>query len=175
MWDGMTGDMEVIWVKREAKYFFRSDWRGGIALIRFKKFAVWRKSEKWAGPRARALIPLPRASPARDGRAAVVARKKPPEGGFLKSILMIARRQPSMLAPAVLPYEIKVGLGLAFTRMGVAGRQRLGIDPADHVIESLVGEGCLVGLAGKDGLALAGLALGVHVLLHSAGGLLALR
>ena len=66
-----------------------------------------------------------------------------------------------MLAPASLPYEINVGLGLAFTRMGIAGRQRLGIDCADHVIESLVGEGCLVGLAG-DGLASVGLALGVH-------------
>jgi hypothetical protein len=36
--------MDVIWVRREAKYFLRQDWTGSISLIRFIKFAVARKS-----------------------------------------------------------------------------------------------------------------------------------
>jgi len=46
MWDRMTGDMDVIWGKREAKYFLEKDWTGQIRLIRFNKFAVWRESVK---------------------------------------------------------------------------------------------------------------------------------
>jgi hypothetical protein len=40
MWDGMAGNMDLIWDKREAKYFLRGDWTGGIRLIRFDKFVV---------------------------------------------------------------------------------------------------------------------------------------
>jgi hypothetical protein len=29
--------MEVIWVSREGKYFFREDWTASISLIRFNK------------------------------------------------------------------------------------------------------------------------------------------
>jgi hypothetical protein len=39
--------MDVIWGKREGKYFLVTDWTGGIALIRFDKFAVWRNP--WGG------------------------------------------------------------------------------------------------------------------------------
>jgi hypothetical protein len=39
--DGPTH--EVIWGKREAKYFFGKDWTGSISLIRFDKFAGARK------------------------------------------------------------------------------------------------------------------------------------
>jgi hypothetical protein len=35
--------MDLIWGKREAKYFFRQDWTGSISLSRFNKFAVTRK------------------------------------------------------------------------------------------------------------------------------------
>jgi hypothetical protein len=42
MWDGMAGNMDLIWDKREAKYFLRGDWTGGIRLIRFNKFVVAR-------------------------------------------------------------------------------------------------------------------------------------
>jgi len=42
MWDGMAGNMDLIWDKREAKYFLRGDWTGGIRLIRFDKFVVAR-------------------------------------------------------------------------------------------------------------------------------------
>jgi hypothetical protein len=38
--------MDVIWVRREAKYFFRQDWTGSISLIRFNKFASARKSAR---------------------------------------------------------------------------------------------------------------------------------
>jgi hypothetical protein len=44
MWAGITRVVKVIWVWREGKYFSREDWTGGIALIRFNKFAVARKS-----------------------------------------------------------------------------------------------------------------------------------
>src|ERR1700737_1088444 len=33
----MAADIEVIWVRRERKYFFRQDWTGQIRLIRFNK------------------------------------------------------------------------------------------------------------------------------------------
>jgi hypothetical protein len=42
MWDGMAGNMDLIWDKREAKYFLRGNWTGGIRLIRFNKFVVAR-------------------------------------------------------------------------------------------------------------------------------------
>jgi hypothetical protein len=35
--------MDVIWGKREGKYFLVTDWTGGIALIRFDKFAFARR------------------------------------------------------------------------------------------------------------------------------------
>jgi hypothetical protein len=35
--------MDLIWVKRETIYFCSNDWTGSISLIRFEKFAVWRK------------------------------------------------------------------------------------------------------------------------------------
>jgi hypothetical protein len=37
--------MDLIWVKREAKYFCGEDWTGSISLIGFAKFADWRKGE----------------------------------------------------------------------------------------------------------------------------------
>jgi hypothetical protein len=37
--------MDLIWAKREAKYFFARDWTGSIGLIGFDKFAVRRKAE----------------------------------------------------------------------------------------------------------------------------------
>ncbi len=42
--------MDVIWGNREGKYFWGRDWTGGIALIRFDKFAVARKSERLGIP-----------------------------------------------------------------------------------------------------------------------------
>jgi hypothetical protein len=36
------GDMDVIWVKREANYFLGEDWTGSISLIGLDNFAVWR-------------------------------------------------------------------------------------------------------------------------------------
>jgi hypothetical protein len=38
--------MDVIWGKREGKYFCGWDWTGRIALIGFDKFAVARKFRK---------------------------------------------------------------------------------------------------------------------------------
>jgi hypothetical protein len=37
-WDGTAADMWVIWVEREAEYFWKQDWTGGIRLIGFNKF-----------------------------------------------------------------------------------------------------------------------------------------
>jgi hypothetical protein len=45
MWDGMAGVMEVIWGKREGKYFCGQDWTASISLIRLDKFAVARKAD----------------------------------------------------------------------------------------------------------------------------------
>jgi hypothetical protein len=44
MWDGMAGNMAVIWGMGEGKYFFRHDWTGSISLIRFRKLVFWRKA-----------------------------------------------------------------------------------------------------------------------------------
>jgi hypothetical protein len=38
----MAGDMDVIWGRREAKYFLGEDWTGSISLIWFDKFAFRR-------------------------------------------------------------------------------------------------------------------------------------
>jgi hypothetical protein len=46
MWDGTARVMDVIWGKREGKYFCGWDWTGRIALIGFDKFAVARKFRK---------------------------------------------------------------------------------------------------------------------------------
>jgi hypothetical protein len=46
MWDGMAGNMDLIWGKREAIYFWRWDWTGGIRLIRFNKSPGARKPVK---------------------------------------------------------------------------------------------------------------------------------
>jgi hypothetical protein len=43
MWDGTAALINLIWAKREAKYFFRKDWTGSISLIGFENLAVWRK------------------------------------------------------------------------------------------------------------------------------------
>jgi hypothetical protein len=40
------GRYEVIWVKREGKYFWRCDWTAQITLNRFNKFAVTRKTKR---------------------------------------------------------------------------------------------------------------------------------
>jgi hypothetical protein len=34
--------MDLIWAKREGKYFWQEDWTGSISLIGFEKFAVRR-------------------------------------------------------------------------------------------------------------------------------------
>jgi hypothetical protein len=48
-WDGMQGDIEVIWGVGEAVYFCKQDWTTQISLIRLKKLAFWRKSPDDAG------------------------------------------------------------------------------------------------------------------------------
>jgi hypothetical protein len=69
------------------------------------------------------------------------------------------------------PRKLWTGLiGLNYSR-----RQRLGIKPSEHVIQSLIGEGWLGGLVEKDGPASLGFALGVHVLSPDCMGFLALR
>jgi D-alanyl-D-alanine dipeptidase len=35
--------MDVIWAKREGKYFCSNGWTGSISLIRFEKIGVWRR------------------------------------------------------------------------------------------------------------------------------------
>jgi hypothetical protein len=40
---GTAGFMDLIWVKREGKYFCSNGWTGSISLIGFEKFVVWRK------------------------------------------------------------------------------------------------------------------------------------
>ena len=45
-WDGMAGDMQVIWGKREGKYFLAEDWTGSISLIRFRKLEFRRRGCK---------------------------------------------------------------------------------------------------------------------------------
>jgi hypothetical protein len=52
-WDGMAGNMDVIWGKGEGKYFCRHDWTGSISLIRFRKLVFRRKVEKRAMGRRR--------------------------------------------------------------------------------------------------------------------------
>jgi hypothetical protein len=37
VWAGMGSDIEVIWVKRERKYFCEGDWTGQISLMRRDK------------------------------------------------------------------------------------------------------------------------------------------
>jgi hypothetical protein len=54
MWDGMAGNMAVIWGKGEGKYFCRHDWTGSISLIRFRKLAFRREAE--AGLRGETVI-----------------------------------------------------------------------------------------------------------------------
>jgi hypothetical protein len=49
--------MEVIWAKREAKYFYGKDWTGSISLIGFDKFADWRKPRERAMDRDRHCEP----------------------------------------------------------------------------------------------------------------------
>jgi hypothetical protein len=43
---GTAGLMDLIWLKREGKYFCSDDWTGSISLMGFKKFAVWRKGNR---------------------------------------------------------------------------------------------------------------------------------
>jgi hypothetical protein len=132
MWDRITGDMDVIWGKSEAKYFLEKDWTGQIRLIRSNKFAVSRKSVKRARLEAEAVILPSRASPAREVRVAAVAGRKPPEGGFLEPTLMIASRRPSRPAPALLPYETpheNFGLALSSPGSGWQGGSGWGFSP----------------------------------------------
>jgi hypothetical protein len=42
-------DREVIWVRREAKYFFGQDWTGSISLIRFDNSSPARRAVKHHG------------------------------------------------------------------------------------------------------------------------------
>jgi hypothetical protein len=44
MWGRTARDIEVIWVRRERKYFCNQGWTGQITLIRFDKSAVSRIS-----------------------------------------------------------------------------------------------------------------------------------
>src|SRR5229473_5878377 len=37
LWDGTARDIEVIWVRREGKYFCKRGWTASIRLIRFNK------------------------------------------------------------------------------------------------------------------------------------------
>src|ERR1700687_1291423 len=41
---GTARDIDLIWVRREQKYFWKWDWTGGIRLIRLNNSAVTRKS-----------------------------------------------------------------------------------------------------------------------------------
>src|SRR5258708_13058002 len=43
VWDGMARDIEVIWVEREAEYFWKRDCTGQISLIRLNKFDFSRR------------------------------------------------------------------------------------------------------------------------------------
>jgi hypothetical protein len=40
VWAGMAKDMQVIWVRREWKYFFEEDWTTQISLNCFNKFVL---------------------------------------------------------------------------------------------------------------------------------------
>jgi hypothetical protein len=53
-WDGMAGNMNVIWGKGEAIYFSEKDWTGSISLIRFRKLAVARRAAGGLAQRVRA-------------------------------------------------------------------------------------------------------------------------
>ncbi|HZR76836.1 hypothetical protein [Bradyrhizobium sp.] len=48
--------MDLIWVKREAIYFFGEDWTGSISLIWFQKLADWRKLGRAEVPSAAFLL-----------------------------------------------------------------------------------------------------------------------
>jgi hypothetical protein len=43
VWDGTAKDMQVIWVRRERKYFLKEDWTGRHSLNCFNKIAPARK------------------------------------------------------------------------------------------------------------------------------------
>jgi hypothetical protein len=44
-WNGMAEDIEVIWVKREPKYFCKGNWTGQITLICLNKLACTRTAK----------------------------------------------------------------------------------------------------------------------------------
>jgi hypothetical protein len=44
LWDETAIDLDVIWVWREGKYFYKGDWTAQITLIRLEKFRCVRKS-----------------------------------------------------------------------------------------------------------------------------------
>jgi hypothetical protein len=54
--------MDLIWARREAKYFCAKDWTGSISLIGFDKSAVWRKGREGAIRRDRHYEPTGRAN-----------------------------------------------------------------------------------------------------------------
>jgi hypothetical protein len=45
MWDGMAEDIDLIWVRREWKYFSQAGWTGGIRLIAFDNLGGRRKAD----------------------------------------------------------------------------------------------------------------------------------
>jgi hypothetical protein len=45
VWAGMAGDMQVICVGREWKYFCKQDWTGSISLIEFDKSPAARRAD----------------------------------------------------------------------------------------------------------------------------------
>src|SRR5579872_324226 len=51
--------MELIWAKREAKYFLRTDWTVDSALIGLAKFDFWRKSILGSRTRCSVLPAMP--------------------------------------------------------------------------------------------------------------------
>src|SRR6201991_1818844 len=57
-WDGMAGDVEVIWGRREAICFCKRNWTGQITLNSFKKLARRRNNSVLAF--AQRLRPHPR-------------------------------------------------------------------------------------------------------------------
>jgi hypothetical protein len=56
--DGMAGVVRVIWVSREAEYFFGRDWTGQISLTLLQKIADWRSGEvPWPISRDKHKVP----------------------------------------------------------------------------------------------------------------------
>jgi hypothetical protein len=54
-WDGMAGNIGVIWFSEKQKYFFDGDWTGQISLIWLRKF-IFRRNGFWAAMRGDASL-----------------------------------------------------------------------------------------------------------------------